>query len=734
MSEDVAELALEAASPIIQNYDKVTDPAKEKAKQQMERMRGRRNHGRGYDDEYVDYDRYDHPRRGSDRRDRPRRGDDYYDDDYDRTGGGRARSTGRDAYGGQSSLSPRRAYKHRKSLGEQALAALGLGGVLGAEKERERDRRSSRERRSDRDRAYRREGRDRGYSEAGKQLPAGYLGYNERQGYQPDGSNAGTIARRNGYNGGQSVVSKSKGNSTTTRGEKRKSSSESSSESSSDVCSSSEDERRQKKMRGKEFLTAGLAAVATIHAAQGVYKSMEARDKRHAEVASGEMAPEEAARLRRKAHLQDAAAIGIAALGIKGAYSEWQEVQEHRKEAINEKHERAKRHEKREKKREKYGYSNYGSSRHGGDGRFAMGFADIVSRARAGSLLRSPPPPPTSYDELSPANEKQPQHTNPDPQASLQSHGYTHNGNASSPNTAVQLVVRTVPTWVHVLEDDEENGSQPATRLLPPSPPTAQVAQHHYQSSDQSSSRPKPPRGRLHDHERDSVPPLPRGYPSEHISRWRAFANASAYPTITSEGGEIVTHEWLAQNGADYTKPWMAGAGEEDAEMARGFKAKRKVWWKRLQRTIIRSPMIPLVLRSIVWVFSLVALAVAASLHHEPDDASTEMAIIVDAIALVYLLYITYDEYSGKPLGLRSARAKMRLIFLDLFFIVFDSANLSLAFEAVQDANPCPDNAKIKESCHRQNTLASVLLIALIAWLLTFSISVLRLVERVTRK
>lgn len=96
---------------------------------------------------------------------------------------------------------------------------------------------------------------------------------------------------------------------------------------------------------------------------------MEARDKRHAEVAKGEMSPEEAQRLRRKAQLQDVAAVGIAALGIKGAYSEWQEVQESRKEVLEMKAEQAKRHEKREKKRSKYG-STYGSQRNGGDGRY----------------------------------------------------------------------------------------------------------------------------------------------------------------------------------------------------------------------------------------------------------------------------------------------------------------------------------------------------------------------------
>lgn len=160
-----------------------------------------------------------------------------------------------------SSISPRRAYKHRKSLGEQALAALGLGGVLGAEKEKDRERRSSRERRSDRDRAYRREDRDRGYGNGTKALPAGYLGYNERQQrYNPDGSNTGAVATRNGYAGSQGTVDRRNGDFQNARGRRRESSSDSSSESSSDVISSSEEDRRQKKMKGKEFLTAGLVS------------------------------------------------------------------------------------------------------------------------------------------------------------------------------------------------------------------------------------------------------------------------------------------------------------------------------------------------------------------------------------------------------------------------------------------------------------------------------------------
>lgn len=122
-------------------------------------------------------------------------------------------------------------------------------------------------------------------------------------------------------------------------------------------------------MKGKEYLTAGLAAVATIHAAHGVYSSMEARDKRHLEVLKGEISPEEARKKKNKARLQDAAAIGIAALGIKGAYSEWQEVQENRQEVAQQNEERKKRHEKRVRRAQKMMQNGGGGGGGGGHGR-----------------------------------------------------------------------------------------------------------------------------------------------------------------------------------------------------------------------------------------------------------------------------------------------------------------------------------------------------------------------------
>jgi hypothetical protein len=161
---------------------------------------------------------------------------------------------------------------------------------------------------------------------------------------------------------------------------------------------------------------------------------------------------------------------------------------------------------------------------------------------------------------------------------------------------------------------------------------------------------------------------------------------------------------------------------------------RRKEWWIHLQRALIHSPFVPLVLRTVVWAFCLAALILGVQVLQAPPitnivdpqyHTSPLMAIVVDAVALAYLIYVTWDEYMGKPLGLRSARAKMQLIFLDLFFIIFSSANLSLAFESISGSSKfCSmDTTSI---CTRQRALASVILIALVAWTLTFAISVLR--------
>src|SRR5438046_3088340 len=104
-------------------------------------------------------------------------------------------------------------------------------------------------------------------------------------------------------------------------------------------------------------------------------------------------------------------------------------------------------------------------------------------------------------------------------------------------------------------------------------------------------------------------------------------------------------------------------------------------------------PLVPLFFRVIVFTTSTIALGLSSSIYHLTRDSpftqtpSTIMAIVVDVVALPYIGYITWDEYTGKPLGLRPPKAKISLVLLDLFFIVFESANLALAFDALMDPN-----------------------------------------------
>ena len=157
----------------------------------------------------------------------------------------------------------------------------------------------------------------------------------------------------------------------------------------------------------------------------------------------------------------------------------------------------------------------------------------------------------------------------------------------------------------------------------------------------------------------------------------------------------------------------------------------------------MRNPWVPAVLRIINLCFSIVALALGASIFDESQNhtysqrSSTIIAIAFDAVAIVYIFWITRNEYLGKPLGLRSAAAKVRLILLDLFFIVFNSAVLSLAFDALTDARwgcragevpGASIRGRVPKLCNLQRALTGILLISLVAWLLTFSVSMLRYV------
>jgi hypothetical protein len=322
-------------------------------------------------------------------------------------------------------------------------------------------------------------------------------------------------------------------------------------------------------------------------------------------------------------------------------------------------------------------------------------------------------------------------------------------------NRQRQRAARTLPPWVraaHDADDDDADSHVDATSLLLPRTPTsARPPSHNYMPTPKSNVP-----GRKFDHARQGDAVTLTTPVSDSASKWKQFANASAYDHANDRPvqsrGQIVDDDWMQQNLPDLEKPWEPIDHADDDDKIKGFwlftPAKRRRKAARFHRTVMNHPMVPAVIRMVVLVFSILALALAGAIFHKSDSAgcdnnsSTWMAIIVDVVAIAYTVYITYDEYTSKPLGLRSHNAKMSLIFLDLAFIVFESANLSLAFQALTDDKWVCRSAAAKDNelcpytrpiCIRQKALTGTLLIALLAWLATFAISTLRLIHRVAR-
>lgn len=288
--------------------------------------------------------------------------------------------------------------------------------------------------------------------------------------------------------------------------------------------------------------------------------------------------------------------------------------------------------------------------------------------------------------------------------------------------------------WIRSVEEveDDAEGATATDRLLPSQPRDAQVAQHNHTPHNIAS----------HDFAQTRNPGLSDEPVPNRESRWATFARMIQYPREYIDESKEVSQDWLNENSGNYLDPWRGGLLDGDSpEHPLHMKTRRReVWTKRFKTSLLRSPMVPLILRLTVWFFSLAALALGGSIQHLSDKGHTDqgpsalMAIVIDGVALVYLVYITFDEYTSKPLGLRSPSAKARLILLDLFFIVFDSANLSLAFNSLSEVTGSCTEAEVNQIidprndniCGQQKALASVLLVALLAWLLTFCLSVLR--------
>lgn len=222
-------------------------------------------------------------------------------------------------------------------------------------------------------------------------------------------------------------------------------------------------------------------------------------------------------------------------------------------------------------------------------------------------------------------------------------------------------------------------------------------------------------------------------FPDSSVSEKRRFQKSSTKSDLSSDDNDYSK----TRSKAGY---WMSTE-------------RRDEWKPTLKRLFLYNNYIPLFFRIFIIVLSIVALALSADIfrlsrkrvRYTNDETgtitqqpSTIMAICVQSIAMVYLIYITCDEFNAKPLGIRNPLAKIRLILLDLLFIIFSSANLSLSFNTLYDGRwVCSIDEysrypKVESICEKQKALAAFLFLVLVMWVSTFTVSILRVIEKVS--
>lgn len=241
-------------------------------------------------------------------------------------------------------------------------------------------------------------------------------------------------------------------------------------------------------------------------------------------------------------------------------------------------------------------------------------------------------------------------------------------------------------------------------------------------------------RGRKWDHLRSAEPVIVAGYSpvtAQPAMAWQEFIHSSAWGHMPNEKSEVVDPDFLNQLQPTFNHHVNVPLHPLDPKAS---KTKRTLAiYKRVWNMVIRHSLAPLLFRLVVMITSILALGIAArvfQLENAEEQDSAErtqsvVAVAVDCVAIPYIGYMIWDEYTGKPLGLRSGVSKISLILLDLFFIIFKSVSTALAFESL-----IYHSLKDTDLQDLSKALAAFMLVGLIAWTMNFTVNIFRTVER----
>ncbi|CCE66244.1 hypothetical protein TPHA_0P00860 [Tetrapisispora phaffii CBS 4417] len=240
----------------------------------------------------------------------------------------------------------------------------------------------------------------------------------------------------------------------------------------------------------------------------------------------------------------------------------------------------------------------------------------------------------------------------------------------------------------------------------------------------------------------------------EYISKIKDFYYQDGYNKHKQEAGRDGYADRAGQS------DWLDEFSKEKERWRRFRKSKYQKWRPLVTELILNSHYVPLAFRLMIVILCAISLGIASRIFINSDDnsiasidgritqqASTVMAICVNSFAIVYSVYIAHDEFTGRPLGLRDPLRKLGLILLDLLFVIFSSANLALAFNTLFDPKwVCIDDTstgtagtgsnsksfpKVAYICRKQRALSAFLFILMFTWVVTYAITIFRVVQRV---
>ncbi len=241
-------------------------------------------------------------------------------------------------------------------------------------------------------------------------------------------------------------------------------------------------------------------------------------------------------------------------------------------------------------------------------------------------------------------------------------------------------------------------------------------------------------RGRKWDHLRSAEPVIVAGYNASGWQQpvtWQDFLHSSAWGHMPNEKSEVVDYQVL-----NTLQPNFNRDTDMDVSFTRPYKSRSQKTLalpKRIWNVAVRHTLSPLIFRLTVMVTSILAMGIAARIYKvegtirkdSAERTQSLVAVVVDCVAIPYSAYMIWDEYTGKPLGLRSAISKISLILLDLFFIIFKSASTALAFESL-----LYHNIHSTEIQNLADAQASFMHIGLISWTMNLTVNIFRTVER----